>query len=63
MPIHEVLTQICCAAMKRKAVKVGKRRRRGIYTHLEGNGVYMREGHCLHGSGPAEEGTNRKLRV
>ena len=35
-------------------------RRRGIYTHLEGNDVYMREEHCLHGSGPAEEGTKQE---
>ena len=32
-----------------------RRRWRRVHTHLEGNGVYMREGHCLHESGSAEK--------
>ena len=30
-----------------------------VLTHLEGNGVYMREGHCLHGSGSAGKKMHR----
>ena len=30
-----------------------------VLTHLEGNGVYMREGHCLHGSGSAGKKIHR----
>ena len=30
-----------------------------VHTHLERNGVYMREGHCLHGSGSAEKKIQR----
>ena len=30
-----------------------------VHTHLEGNDVYMREGHCLRGSGSAGKKIHR----
>ena len=45
--------KVRCGREKRRG-KVSRRRWRGVNTHLEGKSVYMREGHCLHGSGSAE---------
>jgi len=42
-------------------VRGGKMRRRGLYTYLEDNGVYMREEHCLRGLGSAEESTEKRM--